>query len=126
MSVIQLNREFEGVQLHRVGDSSVWECAVLRVTKVGDQWEAEVPLRPMLESAYNEYCPTEVGGRWTKVGLFDTQVAAMRYAFRLKAKTEVWRAPYQNQHGLVPAALVSRIRAQRDLDTHSAPRGAGF
>ena len=131
-TVVFLNKEFADNPLRRRQDASgkdvpgEFEANGLRLRHTVAGWELFVPLLPMGESVYQEHAGARPDGTWTLIGIFPSQAAGQRAAIPVTAGAKVWRAKYRDLIGTVPPQLVDRAIAERELQQHIAPRGAGF
>lgn len=86
--------------------SGVYESDICRVERDQDGLcVAEVPMRKIGDSAYMEYRPITMGGRWVRIGRFDVRDSAMATAERLKYGELVFDSAI-TRNGMNPVKLV--------------------
>lgn len=96
--------------------SGVYESDICRVERnPNGLWVAEVPMRPIGRSAFYEFRPIALGGKWTRIGSFRTRDGAMTLAEKLRDGELVYdSAVTRNGHEPVRivrfAAVVDEIR----------------
>ena len=84
----------------------VYDSDICRVEKGQDGlWIAEVPMRHIGKTAYMEYRPLDMGGRWTRIGQFKVRAGAMQTAERLQYGELVFDSAI-TRNGIEPARLV--------------------
>ena len=100
-------RKFKPVKNAKGVLPGLFECDICRIEKREDGcWRAQVPMRKIGNSQYQEFCSVERGGVWLDIGHYKVKAGALAAAERLHSGVYVWLRPYKDEFGPVPGRLV--------------------
>lgn len=91
--------------------NGLWESDSVRMESVEGGWQCDVPMRDVgsvlnKHTGVYEFRSLELGGKWTRIGIYRTRDACCVIAERLMSGAYVWRSGYTCESGTVHSSIV--------------------